>query len=336
MSALLCWCVARKLAGALLIATCLQAVVVSFPNDSNAARRVTDDSATTQINEPVDIEVLANDPNGAELVDFTLPGHGDVSRRSNGSLRYLPSANYIGADSFAYRSSDTSGSVHTANVSIEITGKITRVEARNDTGTTDEGAALRIIVLTNDAQGPDGLPVSVSIEAEPSHGQIAIREDQSVVYSPESGWTGEDKFTYMASDGQTSDRASVTITVRDLPDSPGQTTARAPAPGSNTSLTAVDDEFLVDKNAPGNILDVASNDATPGAGTYFIAIDTTPASGTVTVDALQQVIYVPQPGFSGEDSFTYSLVTSSARSSANVLIVVQGPSDANDRGSKDK
>jgi hypothetical protein len=54
------------------------------------------------------------------------------------------------------------------------------------------------------------------------------------------------------------------------------------------------------------------------------------------VDALQQVIYVPEPGFAGEDSFTYSLVTTTARSSASVLIVVQGPREANDRGSKDK
>jgi DNA/RNA endonuclease G (NUC1) len=68
------------------------------------------DSATTNQNESVTVDVLENDrdPDGT-LVTSTLliaqaPQHGKVSLNANGTVTYQPTANYIGSDRFTYPS----------------------------------------------------------------------------------------------------------------------------------------------------------------------------------------------------------------------------------------
>jgi hypothetical protein len=341
MQSLSCRWVARKIVAALIAAICLHAVLVAYPIDGNAAKRVSDDTGTTRINEAININVLANDPAGATLLDVTQPEHGSASRQADGTLRYLPNANFLGKDSFTYRASDPAGEAASAEVRVQVTGKVTAVEARNDTATTDEGAPVHIAVLANDAQGPHALPVSVSIETPPAHGRVDIAPDQTVNYTPDLAWSGEDRFTYLAADSVTSDRADVSVSIIDVPGLPDQPAPdqlaeagdsagsdQADEPPAPVQLLAVDDEYWVAEDSPGNTLDVTSNDEFPGEVAPYIAIDTTPESGTVILDALQQITYVPVPSFSGTDSFTYSLVDGSNRSSATVFIEVQGANDS--------
>jgi len=80
-----------------------------------------DDYAVAGYNQPVDIDVLANDydPDGDELtiVSFTQPRHGTVTQ--NGSiLTYKCHGNYIGFDSFQYTITDGYGGYATATVTV--------------------------------------------------------------------------------------------------------------------------------------------------------------------------------------------------------------------------
>lgn len=79
------------------------------------------------------------------------------------------------------------------------------------------GAALTVPapggVLANDAD-PDGDTLTAEKATDPSHGIVFLAQDGSFVYVPVSGYTGEDVFTYRASDGVLrSDAATVTVTV---------------------------------------------------------------------------------------------------------------------------
>jgi parallel beta-helix repeat protein len=103
-----------------------------FTNDSGAYEFITaanrapaaqSDSAVTAVNNPVTINVLANDsdPDGDPLTiaSFTQPSHGAVSLVA-GTLRYAPAAGYIGPDAFTYTISDGRGGTATAAVSVSV------------------------------------------------------------------------------------------------------------------------------------------------------------------------------------------------------------------------
>ncbi len=68
-------------------------------------------------------------------------------------------------------------------------------------------------VLANDSD-PDGDALTAEKVADPTHGTVYLAPDGSFVYVPAAGYTGDDVFTYRASDGVLrSDVAAVTVTV---------------------------------------------------------------------------------------------------------------------------
>lgn len=85
----------------------------------------------------------------------------------------------------------------------------------------DKYAAAQNTVLTVDAPGvlandsdADGDTLTAALVVGPAHGSLSLNPDGSFVYTPASGFFGTDTFTYLASDGQASTAATVTITVK--------------------------------------------------------------------------------------------------------------------------
>ncbi len=75
-------------------------------------------------------------------------------------------------------------------------------------------------VLGND-KDHDGDPITAALASDVSHGALALSLDGSFVYTPASGFTGTDSFTYEAYDGELySGVATVTIMVN-VPATPG-------------------------------------------------------------------------------------------------------------------
>jgi VCBS repeat-containing protein len=75
-------------------------------------------------------------------------------------------------------------------------------------------------VLRNDVD-PDGGALTASMVSQPSHGRVTLRSDGSFNYTPESGFFGDDGFTYRARDEEgKSTTARVTIDVAPVNDSP--------------------------------------------------------------------------------------------------------------------
>ena len=83
----------------------------------------------------------------------------------------------------------------------------------DDSASTQEGMEVTIDVLANDTDA-DNDSLTVTIIDQPKNGEATINEDETVTYRPDSGFTGEDSFTYSANDGSDdSDSAMVKITV---------------------------------------------------------------------------------------------------------------------------
>lgn len=85
-----------------------------------------DDTASTQEDIPVDIDVLANDsdPDPSDLAltvqIHTVPLHGTAVVHTNQSIGYTPESNFNGTDTFSYDAQDVSGAQDTALVVVTI------------------------------------------------------------------------------------------------------------------------------------------------------------------------------------------------------------------------
>ena len=86
--------------------------------------------------------------------------------------------------------------------------------AVNDSTITDAGKAVTVSVLNNDSDA-DGDALTISNVGNPLHGTaVANTASNSIIYTPTAGFTGDDTFTYRASDGTAeSGDTVVTITV---------------------------------------------------------------------------------------------------------------------------
>ncbi|HNL97161.1 MAG TPA: Ig-like domain-containing protein, partial [Accumulibacter sp.] len=123
----------------------------------NQAPVAEDDSATTDEDTPVAIDVLANDrdlnKDTLALTAMTQPAHG-TAVIENGVIRYTPAANYHGADVFQYTVRNDKGHTATASASVA-------VFAVNDTPTVAfiadrlvlEGESLSFSVDATDVDG---------------------------------------------------------------------------------------------------------------------------------------------------------------------------------------
>ena len=96
--------------------------------DVNEAPTAVRDTATTNEDESVTIDVLDNDTDPENdtltVTSVSRPGKGSATVDSDGTITYTPDANYHGSDSFAYRARDTDGltSATPATVTLTIDG----------------------------------------------------------------------------------------------------------------------------------------------------------------------------------------------------------------------
>ena len=164
--------------------------------------------------------VLANDTdaNGDPLTASknANPLHGTVTVNANGSFTYTPTTGYVGPDSFKYKASDGTAQSTAATVSITVTSSNAAPVATADSYSTAQNTALNVPapgVLSNDTDA-NGDPLTAAKITNPGHGSVTLNADGSFTYTPTTGYTGPDSFTYKASDGTAqSAAATVSITV---------------------------------------------------------------------------------------------------------------------------
>jgi VCBS repeat-containing protein len=160
-----------------------------------------------------------NDVNGDGLTAVldTAPTHGTVTLNSDGSFNYVPDDDYNGSDSFTYHADDGTNEGNVATVTITINPTNDAPEAVNDSYNVVTGNTLAVSapgVLGNDTD-LDGDALTAVLDSGPTNGALTLNSDGSFSYTPNSGFLGQDSFTYKANDGLLlSNVATVTITVQ--------------------------------------------------------------------------------------------------------------------------
>ncbi len=273
--------------------------------DQNEAPVAVEDTYTTTQDTAVADNVLANDsdPDGDPLT-VSLPlvadaVSGTLSLDPSGTFTYVPNAGFTGTDSFRYEVCDPDAACAEANVSIVV--ELSPVTANDDSAETMVNTAVTIAVLANDTG--ENLTFG-TIDPAPTDGSAVPAADNTVVYTPNTDFTGSDTFGYSACNPQNvCDTAQVTVVVQEF--------------------QVNDDMFATPKNTAvtNNVL---SNDV--GSLTVTTTPTSPPANGTVQLQADGAFTYTPNTDFLGDDSFTYEACNATPScGTAVVSIKIGGP-----------
>jgi len=158
-------------------------------------------------------------------------------------------------------------------------------------------------VLGNDVNpNSTGAPyagLTASVSRQPLHGDVRLLADGSFAYTPFAEFFGVDSFEYVASNGgSASAPATVSITVDRLNERPVARDDQYSIAEDQTLSTTV-------PSMPGFLL---YNDVDPEGAALSAILVAAPSHGTLTFNAggIQGAfVYQPDPGFHGDDSFSY-------------------------------
>ncbi len=286
--------------------------------------KAVNDTAETPMNTPVTVSPLTNDQNllnaPPATVTTTTPAKGTVTVKTDGTLVYTPKSGYTGTDTFNYTVCNAPAKCATATVTVTITDTPLPPPAlQNDSATTTSDKPVTIPILAND-QNVD--PKTLTITSQPAHDTVTKNPDGTVTYTPTNPtFTGTDTFTYQVCDsGNHCKTATVTVTV----------TAPPVTPPPPVTVILNNDQATANPGQPVTI-PVLANDHNVDPNSLVIV--SPPKNGQAKVNPDGTITYTPNPGFSGQDLFTYQVCdTQGACTTATITVNVapQPPTVSND------
>ncbi len=188
-------------------------VTVDVTNVNEAPEAAADTAATNE-DEEVKVEVLANDTDvdgdALHVESVSKPEHG-TARMAGGGVTYAPEADWHGTDQFTYTAADGNGGTAVAEVVVRVAAVNDAPVAVADTAATNEDQPITVDVLANDTD-IDGDALRIESVSPPAHGTTRARAD-GVAYAPQADWHGTDRFTYTVADGN-GGRAEAEVVVR--------------------------------------------------------------------------------------------------------------------------
>ncbi|MCA3590034.1 MAG: tandem-95 repeat protein, partial [Methylocystis sp.] len=247
--------------------------------------------------------LLANDvdPDGDTIQFLGVTGAQVIG---NGKVRFTPEADANGLQQFTYQITDGNGPAVTGTVTVNVTPVDDAPRPVDDSrGMSPQDLALEDTVLTipilsllaNDRE-PDGHSFQLASVSNPVNGQAALDGLGNVVFTPSTNFNGAASFGYTVIDttGMTG-TATVTLNYTPVND--------APLPQADTGFVTPANTSLIISSAT-----LLANDIDPDLGDLLTISTVGGASrGTVTLAANGAITFVPEAGYVGAASFTYTV-----------------------------
>ena len=222
---------------------------------------------------------------GVILPSGTTSGGGTdtlLTTNAGDAIVYTPKTNFFGNDTFQYQIITTAATGPSAPGTITVTIVPPAPTAGPVRISVQENLATSINVSAADS----GVITSDTVVTTPAHGTAVAGAVGTITYTPAINYAGPDSFTYEAvGPGGTSAPATVTITV----------IQQIPVAQNQSATTA-----------EGQTVTIAPEAGATGFPFTGIAVVTPPRHGTTNL-ANPFIGYTPNPGFSGTDSFTFTI-----------------------------
>ncbi|MGY4645767.1 Ig-like domain-containing protein [Cellulomonas sp. URHB0016] len=270
-----------------------------------------DDTAVVEANGAVDIPVEANDVGSVGgIEDLTQPPHGTA--QVSASVLYVPDNGFVGTDAFSYTICSTVDADVCATATVQVA---VQPLATGDVLATEAGAPGTEDLLANDVVGPD--PVATLLSG-PSHGTATVAGGV-LTYTPDGTFTGHDQLVYEVCAPVQPVCAQAQVLVEVSPDVNPVLTRTVESTSIEIDVTAND---FGDAGTPVVTRPPAHGTVTGGGLELVRAIVGT---GNVELSAVEPLVYTPEPGYVGPDSFLYSRCAESTTlcSETAVVVVVQ-------------
>jgi hypothetical protein len=184
------------------------------------------DSASTDENTPIVLDVFANDADRDDdafwLASMEQPANGAATYLQDGMVRYTPDAHFHGTDTWDYVITDgasASGAYSSGHVVVTVTAVASAPIARTDSVSTLEDEPVSFNPLENDTD-PDGNELTVSGMGQANNGTVEPGPDGLWQYTPDPDFFGTDEWTYVTSNQSDTDSARVRVDVLPVNDPP--------------------------------------------------------------------------------------------------------------------
>jgi large repetitive protein len=264
---------------------------------------VVNDTATVNANASVVIPVTANDTGPISTIAVATAPTNGTATVSGLEVTYVPAANFFGTDTFTYTATGDGGTSGPATVTVTVNPLAVPTQSAQ-TLTVLAGQSVTLAAT----QGATGSPfMGVAVGTAPTKG-TAVVNGETIVYTPATGFSGSDSFTYRINNPfGSSAPVPVTVTVN-------------PAPLTAPPITV---EILAGQKAVVNLVTGASGGPFTGAAVVSItpansgaAVVTNPSSGAYTLT------YTPDNAFAGTAVVTYTLSNAFATSAPGRINVI--------------
>jgi len=266
-----------------------------------------DISLSTNEDTPVEMTLLGQGEPGSTLTyTATNPINGSISILGS-NLTYTPAINFLGVESFTYQAWVNGVASAPATIRITVDSSNDAPIANNQNLELNEDTSINGTLIASDL---DGDPLTYSITAQPAHG-ILSGTLPNFTYTPNPNYFGPDTFSFKANDSHIdSNTATITLTILSINDAPvADSKAITTQMGISVPITLTGSDV---ENSPLTFTVVAN-----------------PSNGILSGSS-PNLIYTPNGGYSGIDSFTYTsndtLATSPiATVTINITAVNQAP-----------
>jgi VCBS repeat-containing protein len=218
------------------------------------------------------------------------------------------SAGQVVFETFDYQ---VGGSATPASFTVVVTGSNDNPTATADSFVIDEGAALTLPVLANDADVDASDILSVISASGAQHGTLSVTSGGFLEYVADANYEGTDSFTYLVGDGKGGfASATVDLTINAVADAPALGTLDATVrPGEPIPLHIT--AALVDTDGSESLSPITIAGVPAGA---VLSAGTDNGDGTWTVDptALDGLTLTPPAGLLESFALTVSATSTEA------------------------
>ena len=224
-------------------------------------------------------------------IDSETTKEGTVVDNRDGTYTYTPNQDFMGEDTFEYTMCDNASPMKCSTAKVTVTVTAASVIAVEDAYETEED---KVLVITNHLDNDEvpNIAVVTSVDVESTIGSVELQNDGTIKYTPADNFAGEDSFTYTVCNDHEPpicSTATITITVIDEGDP-----------------VAINDEVFMSFGTESLTITSLLEKDTVIDDAVITSVKAT-GSGSVELNEDGTVTYTPVPGFTGNDTFTYTL-----------------------------